>query len=71
VTLIIKQQQAINWLGTKELARQLGKSRSFIYFLVSTRQIRYTKIGGEYRFKPEWVEEYIRRNTFEPLSGEN
>jgi excisionase family DNA binding protein len=44
-----------------QVAECLGAKRRFIYRITSERRIRFLKIGGELRFAPEDVAEFIER----------
>mgnify|MGYP001023279220 CR=1 FL=1 len=55
-------------LGLDDVAKELGKTVSGVRKLVAKRRIRYFQDGrhGRIKFKPEWVDEYIQKNTTPP-----
>ena len=38
-----------------------------VRYLCRSGQMRYCKVSGRPRFRREWVEEFIRTNTVEPV----
>ena len=46
-------------LTRDEVCEQLSISQSTLYRIVSTRELRAVKIGGQYRFEPQEIERYI------------
>lgn len=53
-------------LSVKEVAQQLGRSEQFVRALVKRKEITFFRLGKYYLFRPEWVTEYVARNTFGP-----
>jgi excisionase family DNA binding protein len=54
-----------------EVAKQLGKSESGLRKLVVNRKIHFFQDGkhGRIMFEPEWVDEYISKNTHAPIDS--
>lgn len=55
-------------LDIEEVAQQLGCTVSGVRKVVARGEIRYFQHGkrGRLKFKPEWVDEFIARNTVAP-----
>lgn len=47
-------------LSAEEVAKQLTLSTNHIHKLARTRHIRALKFGGKWRFKQEYVDEYLK-----------
>ena len=58
-----------NMLSVEELAQQFNVSPRTIVRLVEQREIRALRVGRQWRFKKQWVNEWIERNTREPKEG--
>lgn len=48
----------------EDVAKRLGVNPIYVYKLVESGDIRYTRLGRRLKFRPEDVEDYISRNTF-------
>jgi excisionase family DNA binding protein len=48
-------------LTQEEVAERLAVSVKTVRRLVERGALQFTKIGSQFRFKPEWVEAYIER----------
>jgi len=49
-----------------DVAKILGVSHVTVTRLCKEGRIRHTKIGGQYRFDPRDIEEYIEASTVQP-----
>jgi excisionase family DNA binding protein len=54
-----------NMLSVEDLARQFNVSPRTVVRLVEKRELRALRVGRQWRFKREWVDEWIRKNTRE------
>ena len=52
---------------TNDLALLLGLSRTVIYRLISSRKIRFTKIGHSIRFHKNDISEFLEKNTIQEI----
>ena len=50
-------------LTLKEAAERLGYSESGLRKLIAKRAIKFAKPGGRYKFKLEWLEEFVAKGT--------
>ena len=50
-------------LTVEEIARQFNVSPRTVIRLIKAREIRALRVGRQWRFKKEWIEEWIARNT--------
>jgi len=55
-------------LTVDEVAAQIGVGKSFVYALVKRREIRFFKLGRRLSFLPEFVQDYMGRNTYPPIA---
>lgn len=53
-------------MTVEDLARQFNVSPRTIVRLVEKREIRALKIGRQWRFRKEWVDAWVDRNTSDP-----
>lgn len=52
-------------LTRKEVAEALQVSEDTLFRGDVSRQLRSIKVGRHVRYRPEWVEEYLRKRTVE------
>jgi excisionase family DNA binding protein len=60
-------------LTVKQAAERLGVSQSLVYGLISSRKLRYARIGngrGRIRIPEDAIGEYLARCTFEATDQE-
>ncbi len=50
-------------LTVSEVARLLHVSRTLVYWLIQRRKLRTVRINRALRFRPEDVQDFIRRRT--------
>ena len=50
-------------LSVETVAKQFNVSPRTVLRLIQDRQIRALRVGRQWRFRQEWVEEWIVRNT--------
>lgn len=53
-------------LSLRDLADKLGKSYESARQMVARGEIKQVWIGGEVRFKEEWLRDYLARQTWDP-----
>lgn len=53
----------------RDVAAAMTVSKSTVYELCKTGELRHAKVGRQLRFAPAWVEDYLRRVTAGPVSG--
>ena len=53
-------------LSVEEVARRFNVSTRTVVRLVERRQLRALRVGRQWRFKPEWIDEWIEKNTQQP-----
>ena len=46
----------------KDVAEILAVKDHYVYEIVRSGKLRSLKVGNRYRFKPEWVEDYVTEN---------
>lgn len=58
---------------TDEVAQGVGDlppiSRVTLNNLRAARKIQYSKLGNKCVYKIEWIEDYLRKNTVEPITA--
>jgi excisionase family DNA binding protein len=50
-------------LTVEEVARQFNVSTRTVLRLIDARQIRAVHVGRQWRFKQQWIDEWIAQNT--------
>lgn len=58
-------------LSLNDLAEMLDRSYDWTRLMVNDGGIKHIMIGQSPRFKREWVEEYLARQTVEPKGETN
>ena len=58
---VISKQPAL--LTMQDVCDRLGLLRAAVRRLMREEGLRYVKVGKEFRFRPEWVEEFIDRDA--------
>jgi excisionase family DNA binding protein len=53
-------------LSVEEVARRFNVSTRTVVRLVERRQLRALRVGRQWRVKPEWIDEWIEKNTQQP-----
>ena len=53
-------------LSVEMVAQQFNVSPRTVLRLIENREIRALKVGRQWRFRKEWVEEWITRNVSQP-----
>lgn len=58
-------QKSTIWLSSHEVCELLGIAPATLRKLVRDRAIQYIRVtpSGPFRFKVEWIEAYLDRNT--------
>ena len=55
----------IEFLTVEELAERLKVSTRTIQRIVRNKELQAVKVGRQFRFKKEWVNQWLHENTFE------
>ncbi len=58
------------WLTLSEVAEYLRVSRETIYKLAQQSKIPASKLGNQWRFKQDLVDQWLQSQTSEPLEKE-
>ena len=53
-------------LSVETVAQQFNVSPRTVLRLIENREIRALKVGRQWRFRKEWVDEWIARNVSQP-----
>lgn len=56
-------------LTTAQVGQILGLHPKTVWAKTVRREIRAVKPGREYRYRREWVDEYLRSRTIEPVNA--
>jgi excisionase family DNA binding protein len=59
----LKQEKKIEYITVEELAKNLKVSARTIQRIINRKQIPAIRIGRQWRFRKEWVEEWLENNT--------
>lgn len=58
---------------TEEVAKGVGElppiTATTLRNLRAARKIKYTKLGNQCVYTIEWIEDYLRKNTVEPITA--
>ena len=57
-------------ISAADVAHRLNVHYRTVMRLCKAGKIRHTKVGGQYRFDPSDVEEYIEANTVQPVRSQ-
>jgi excisionase family DNA binding protein len=58
-----KQERKIEYITVEELAKNLKVSARTIQRIIHRKQIPAIRIGRQWRFRKEWVDEWLEHNT--------
>jgi len=50
-------------MTTDEVAELLNVSRRVVWELVGRQELSRIRVGGQLRFRAEWIDEYLKRQT--------
>ena len=65
-------EQETHFMNSTEAAEYLHLSDRTIRTLCKERKIRHVRMhGNRLRFQKEWLDEYLKSITFEPIKEEN
>ena len=53
-------------LTVEMVAKRFNVSQRTVVRLIKSREIRALRVGRQWRFKKEWIEEWIAQNTSHP-----
>jgi len=56
--IIMVEQIQMRVYSIKEAAKELGCSRSYVYFLIATKKLRARKIGAQYTLSQAEIERF-------------
>ncbi len=56
------------WMTTEKVAEYVGFCKATIYEYVSARSIPFYKIGGQLRFDPDQIDEWIEKQRVPELT---
>ena len=59
------EQVLYDLLKIDEVAMILRVGEKTVFRLIWNKKIKVAKIGGQWRFRPEWIDEYIERQSEE------
>lgn len=54
-------------ISFEEACDHLGMNESWLRRRVLRNEIRHAKLGGLLRFRRDWLDEYVKANTVEPV----
>lgn len=60
---LVKQEKKIEYVTVDELAKNLKVSARTIQRIIHRKQIPAIRIGRQWRFRKEWVDEWLENNT--------
>ncbi|MBN1902009.1 helix-turn-helix domain-containing protein [Candidatus Sumerlaeota bacterium] len=58
-----KQEKKVDYVTVEELAKNLKVSMRTIQRIIHRKQLPAIRIGRQWRFRKEWVDEWLKNNT--------